>query len=147
MRNMIRILAVLAVLACIPTVGSAQMKKLDSYQRTVSKQLRAIEQEVELTDMTHEVWMGELGDDATASVTVSLDAGEDYVIVGVCDEDCNDLDLTLYSGATKVAEDVAEDDAPVLTVSPSSDRTYRISVSMASCSSSPCRYGIAIYAH
>ena len=144
---MYRVLALLAVLACVPSLGSAQMKKLDSYQRTVSKQLRAVEQGAKLTDMTHEVWLSELPNNATANVTVSLDAGTSYMIVGVCDEDCSDLDLTLFSGSTKVDEDVLDDDAPIVEVTPSSTATYRIAVAMASCSSSPCRFGIAIYAH
>jgi hypothetical protein len=143
---MYRTLALLAVLACIPSLGSAQMRKLDTYQRTVSKQLRAVEQSSKLTDMTHEVWLSELNDDATASVTVPLDAGTSYKIIGVCDEDCSDLDLTLFSGSTKLEEDVLDDDVPILSVKPTASGNFRISVVMAACSSSPCRYGIAIYA-
>ena len=143
---MYRTLALLAVLACIPSLGAAQMRKLDSYQRTVSKQFRAVEQSSKLTDMTHEVWLSSLNDDATESVSVPLDAGTSYKIVGVCDEDCSDLDLTLFAGSTKLDEDVLDDDVPILDAKPSSSGTYRISVTMAACKSSPCRYGIAIYA-
>jgi hypothetical protein len=142
---MIRILAVLAVLACVPSLAAAQIKQLDRYQRTVYAQFRGLAQQSSLGDMTHEIYMGELADDATASLSVTLDAGTDYMIVGVCDEDCTDLDLTLFSGSRELDTDVEDDDTPIVSVTPTSTGTFRVSVSMAACSSSPCRFGVAVY--
>ena len=142
---MIRLLAVLAVLACVPSFADAQIKQLDRYQRTVYSQFRALAQQDQLGDMTHEIYMGELADDGTASLTVSLEAGTDYMIIGVCDEDCTDLDLTLCSGSRELDTDVEDDDTPIVSVTPTSTATFRVSVSMAACSSSPCRYGVAVY--
>lgn len=142
---MLRALTLLVVLVCAPAVASAQVRKLDQFEQTVYRQLRAYESALDAAELTHEVWLGSLRDDARESVTVELEGGVDYIILAVCDEDCDDVDLRLYEGTNLVDEDVAGDDYPVVGVTPSSTRTYRLEPMMASCSVSPCRYGVAIY--
>ena len=142
---MIRALAALALLAVLPATASAQIRKLDEYQRVVYAQFRALGEETDLGEMTHEIYMGSLDEDAKMSLTVPLDAGTEYFIVGACDGDCTDLDLTLFSGTRELDEDIEDDDTPIVQVTPTSDATFRIEVSMAACSSDPCRFGIAIF--
>lgn len=142
---MLRTIVLLAALACVPATAAAQIVTLDPAQRTIHRELRRYEDRFELTDMTHEVWTAELPDDETTSLMVPLEPGEEYVIMAVCDEGCDDIDLRLFSGSTLVDEDIEDDDYPVVQVSPGSARTYRIEVVMASCDASPCRYGLAIY--
>ena len=143
---MIRVLALLAVLACVPSVASAQISKLEPFLRTVHKELNRYEDQFDLRDMTHEIWTGQLREEEKVSLTVPLEPGEDYVIMAVCDEDCDDIDLRLFSGTTLVDEDVEVDDYPVVQVKPTAARSYRLEVVMESCDTSPCRYGVAIYA-
>ena len=142
---MLRAVALLALLASVPTALSAQIEVLDPFQRTVYQQLRHYEEEFEVQEMTHAVYLSQLNNESTETVTVDLEAGVNYLILGVCDEDCSDLDLELFQGTTLVDEDMASDDYPVVTVDPTASRTYRLRVTMAACSETPCRYGIAVY--
>jgi len=96
--------------------------------------------------LTHEPYIGSLGENATRNQTLQLSAGTAYQIVGVCDNDCSDFDLRLFdSRGRMVAEDVLDDDTPVLSVTPQSGGTYTVRAIMTACSSAPCRYGIGVY--
>jgi hypothetical protein len=78
--------------------------------------------------------------------TVTLQGGRSYKLVGVCDNDCSDLDITLYdSDGDVVDRDVLDDDKPVVSVSGKSGGRYRMNVSMASCSAAICYYSVAVY--
>jgi hypothetical protein len=78
--------------------------------------------------------------------TVTLQGGRSYKLVGVCDNDCTDLDITLYdSDGDVVDRDLLDDDKPVVSVSGKSGGRYRMNVSMASCSTGTCFYSVAVY--
>ena len=90
--------------------------------------------------------IGKLDEDETDSWTFWLDGGNDYTIIGVCDEDCGDIDLTLLNDDDDVIdEDVLEDNYPIVSVSPRRDAAYTIDVDMYECDVEPCYFGIAIF--
>ena len=77
---------------------------------------------------------------------VYLTAGSSYRIIGVCDNDCSDVDLALEDSDRNVlVSDVLEDDLPILNFTPSTSATYWIRPTMAVCSVDPCGYGIAVF--
>jgi hypothetical protein len=77
---------------------------------------------------------------------VTLQGGRSYKLIGVCDNDCTDLDITLYdSDGDVVDRDLLDDDKPVVSVSGKSGGRYRMNVSMAKCSTSSCYYSVAVY--
>ncbi len=77
---------------------------------------------------------------------VTLQGGRSYKLIGVCDNDCSDLDITLYdSDGDVVDRDLLDDDKPVVSVSGKSGGRYRMNVSMASCSTGVCYYSVAVY--
>lgn len=90
---------------------------------------------------------GSLRDSGSETTVAHLRAGRQYIIVGVCDEDCSDLDIVLYpaTGNTALARDLLTDDAPIVQHQPSSTGDYRIYVSMADCDVEPCGYAVRIY--
>ncbi|HMA38582.1 MAG TPA: hypothetical protein VKP10_00805 [Gemmatimonadales bacterium] len=95
---------------------------------------------------THDTQIGSLADDDNDSFTLTLHAGTAYALVGVCDNDCKDLDLVLYDAdGNQVDSDVQADDVPILQVTPSETMRYRVKVIMATCSANPCWYGIGAY--
>jgi hypothetical protein len=97
-------------------------------------------------DQTHETQIGSLGNTENDSFTLTLHAGTQYALVGVCDNDCNDLDLVLYDAdGNEVDSDVQTDDYPLVQVTPSETMRYRVKVVMASCKANPCWYGIGVY--
>lgn len=77
---------------------------------------------------------------------LSMQQGRRYAIVGVCDQDCTDLDLILYDeNGNKIDDDVADDDAPVVAVSPRWSGRFRVRVRMQTCSVNPCAFGLVVF--
>jgi len=84
--------------------------------------------------------------DNSTEVRVQVEAGKGYVIMGVCDENCSDLDLlVLKADGTTVGQDVEEDDTPMVTYVATENTTLLIRVSMAACSAGTCWAGAALY--
>ena len=97
--------------------------------------------------LTHQIYTGDLKDEQSENVVFELDPGSTYVVVGVCDNDCKDLDLKLVNAAGKeIDTDVEEDDAPVVAVTPAKAERYTVRAIMADCGASPCRYGLGVFA-
>jgi len=95
---------------------------------------------------THTPYIGSLREGATYNHTLQLNGGTAYSLIGVCDNDCSDLDLRLYdANGREVASDVLTDDTPVVNVTPRRTGTYTVRAIMTTCSSEPCRYGIGVY--
>jgi hypothetical protein len=95
---------------------------------------------------THETQIGSLRDGENESFTLTLHAGTQYALIGVCDNDCNDVDLVLYDAdGNEVDSDVQADDYPLVQVTPSETMRYSVKVIMASCKTNPCWYGIGVY--
>ena len=82
---------------------------------------------------------------SSSDVSVSLAPGSEYVILGVCDNDCLDLDLTLMKGGIELDKDTTTDDWPLLKVSPTSSGSYSVRVSMYNCSTSTCGYQLSVW--
>ena len=71
---------------------------------------------------------------------------DDYMILAACDEDCSDVDITVYDeDGDTVASDVSTDDVPVVRLSPKRDGQYRIEIKMYECSSEPCYWGFGVF--
>lgn len=96
--------------------------------------------------MTHRIYTGSLNEGANEFVSLDLEIGTQYQIMGACDTDCSDLDFTLYDGrGNQIDQDIELDDVPIVQVTPSRSGTFRVKVTMAKCSAEPCRYGIGVF--
>ena len=139
----------LAACAGIALLGSTmaavpQDEWLQQVRRQIQRSGAALENQG--FSLTHQIYTGSLDDDAETMVSLSLDIGTSYAIMGACDNDCTDVDLTLYDPrGNQVDIDIEADDYPVVTVEPSRTGTYRVKVTMATCNAEPCRYGIGVF--
>lgn len=127
-----------------PTTGHAQSR----WERQVRDQIKRAGRILEDRgyEMSHDIYTGSLSDDENESLTLNLRRGNQYAIVGVCDEDCSDIDLRLFDeDGDEVDSDVETDDNPVVQVSPRDSGKYRIKVIMADCRTSPCFYGVGVF--
>ena len=89
---------------------------------------------------------GSLANGASTSVILTLVPGREYVIVGACDNDCDDLDLRLYDADDReIAEDIELDATPRVTLPPNPGSSYRVQVMMVGCSSEPCFWGLGVF--
>ena len=88
---------------------------------------------------------GELKQGERTELAVKLTGGKAYQLVGACDGDCKDMDIQIVDlNGREVDRDEQEDDFPIVHVPQSGNYTVR--VIMASCSASPCAYGVRAYA-
>lgn len=121
---------------------------VDAFERQVRGQLDDAARRLgkDGFELTHQVFTGELREDEREDVTVELDRGRTYVIVGVCDNDCKDVDIELRNrGGRVIDRDVELDDYPTVAVTPDRDERYTVRSIMAACSKAPCRYGFGVF--
>ena len=121
----------------------------DEFDKQIRTQLEETARELRKQGfrLTHQIFTGSLRNKEREDVLFQLDRGASYVVVGVCDNDCRDLDLGLYNAAGKeVDTDVTGDDTPVVAVSPTRSEQYTVRVLMADCGNAPCRYGLGVFA-
>lgn len=79
-------------------------------------------------------------------VTVPIVAGVPFRLVGMCDDDCTDLDLTLFGADGEQLEtDIALDATPTFEVEVSTSGTYNLRVDMVTCSIEPCIWSVMAY--
>jgi hypothetical protein len=141
--------AVVAALAASLVGLAAPLGAQNQYQQQIRAQLMRHSENARQHGYAadREPIYGQLNDDAAESLRIPLTGGVRYAIIGVCDEDCSDIDLRLWApDGTKISEDIAVDDYPTLEFVAPASGTYRLSVEMANCSQNPCYWGVQVYA-
>jgi hypothetical protein len=79
------------------------------------------------------------------TVTFNLSAGGTYVLIGVCDENCSDLDMIVRDAAgNEVGRDEEMDDAPMVVVQGARGGRYSVDVGMVTCQGN-CNWGVRAY--
>jgi len=84
------------------------------------------------------------GKDRAKGYDFKLNKGEDYLIVGVCDSDCRDMDLELYNGNVLLDFDREPGSTPYLEFVPQQTGYYSLGVTIPSCTTGQCTFGIGI---
>lgn len=82
------------------------------------------------------------GDSKTYNIT--LRSGRSYKVVGVCDNDCSDLDLAIYYNGNLIKKDQQTDSVPIVEVTPIWTGQFELKVTMYACSNDPCFYGVSV---
>jgi hypothetical protein len=147
MRNAILISMALGCVATFggPTGASAQedlQAKLREYL------VRASQPIVDVGfQPTGRVLEGTLATGANEGLSIELEAGRDYALVGACDGDCSDMDLEVYDQAgNEIDSDLEYDDVPVVRVTADRSGAYRLVVGMVTCSNEPCYWAVREHA-
>ena len=90
-------------------------------------------------DTDGELLSGTVGSGASDINTVNLEAGVEYAIIAVCDEECTDIDLRISDRAdATLAEDVNPDDNPIIEFTAPSSGAYQLDMIMFSCGADSC---------
>jgi len=96
--------------------------------------------------LTHNPLVDDLNNNQSQTFNVNLRSGISYAFVGVCDEDCQDIDLRVYDeNGSLVDSDTGADDYPLVTVSPRWSGQFQVKVTMANCTASTCYYGMGVF--
>lgn len=136
---------VVAALGCA-AVSEAQAQ--NSFQQQVRNQLNRAAQSLVQRGYhaDREPITGSLNDDARENYMIQLQGGVAYALVGVCDNDCTDVDLRIWDGnGNKLDEDILTDDTPVLEFTATTTGQYRVSVEMPTCNTNPCYWGFMVF--
>jgi hypothetical protein len=89
---------------------------------------------------------GQLGQGQYQNIPLTLTSAGDFRIVGVCDDDCGDLDLGLYDqSANLVSQDNQPDATPIISVQLQAPQQFTLQVVMHACRNSPCLFALALY--
>jgi hypothetical protein len=89
---------------------------------------------------------GAVADDGIDTRAVTLEAGVQYAILAVCDEECLDIDLQIADASdSTLAEDVRPDDTPVLEFTAPVSGQYDVDLIMFTCRVNSCVWGGQIF--
>jgi hypothetical protein len=127
---------------------SLQIAQTDSATNQVLSQLRRVRNGMVSQGFrgTHEPFIGNLGRGGDENITLNLRQGTTYLIAGVCDNDCGDLDLELYDGnGNRLAVDRKADSIPIVSVTPRWNARFTVKAIMPRCANEPCRFGIETF--
>lgn len=96
--------------------------------------------------LTHNPLVDDLRNNQSETLNINLRSGTSYAFVGVCDEDCRDIDLQVYDeNGNLVDSDTDTDDYPMVRVNPRWSGRFRVKVTMANCTASTCYYGVGVF--
>ena len=144
-----KVLATLAAISATCFVAPTAVRADNSrYVGDIRSQLVRVAKAAGFHDLTstHEPVIDKLAHRRSDTIRINLRAGKSYAIVGVCDRDCQDLDIVLYDSAgNRIASDFKNDDTPTIIVNPNRSGAYRIRVNMANCNNNPCYYGVGAF--
>ena len=88
---------------------------------------------------------GSMGEGAAKTYDVSVGKGT-YAFIGVCDENCADLDITVKNSSGRViVKDTLEDDFPVAEFNFSAPTKVKVEVKMESCDAAKCNYAFGAF--
>ncbi len=127
--------------------GAAQTPQVD-YRAQILERLAQVEQAVAAQGYQRigEPTVGQLRQGQTFNVPATLEAGGAYQIIGVCDNDCGDLDLVLFDQSSNlISEDQLVDAMPVVTVTPQWTGPFTVQARMHQCTVEPCYYALVLY--
>ncbi len=152
-RTVVAGLGLLFLLPLAPaTLGAqAEMAELDLWDRQAQLQLFAYRLQLDLDELSHEIGTGSLDEGDSEVLTFTAVGPGWFTVLGVCDNDCTDVDLTLYDmDGNELDTDVEIDDFPVVEtprLASGLRQRFQVRISMFECSVSPCRYAVAVFAN
>lgn len=89
---------------------------------------------------------GQLGESQSVQATWKLERGRHYYVIGICDDDCEDLDLAIRDeDGRKVAADSDNDDVPIVTFRAPYSGKYTVQLDMEACHATRCLYRAMLY--
>lgn len=136
-----------ALVLCPPRCGYSQNAQ-DRWEQNVNDQLQIASAALRADGFvrTTTTYQDSIDQGSQQYMDVTLNAGVSYKFLGVCDQDCSDIDLTLRDGnGYLIDQDVDSDATPIVSVTPKFRGPFRLWIKMVSCSQEPCRWGVGIY--
>jgi hypothetical protein len=143
----------LALVGCAASppnsMGSGGSSGYNRYEQQIMMQLENHENTLRRRGFTmDDYFIGTLAQGERYELNASVSRGDEIVITGACDQDCNDLDLIIYDDrGRELDRDVLVDDLPVLNFRAPYSGDYTIEAVMYHCSVNPCYFGVSLNTH
>lgn len=97
-------------------------------------------------DLDRAPYIGTLDDNTYRDLTVTLHKGVSYVLIGVCDDDCRNLNMKLYDeDGDYIGGDTAPNPVADLEITPRHTQDFTLRMIMRRCTADPCYYGLGVY--
>lgn len=141
--------AIAAACALVLTCGPAAAQVPDPHARELARKLAQADATMSEQGYSRAAgpFAGGLGVRETRRFSVTLRAGQEYSVVGVCDARCDDLGLALSNSRnTLVAQVPRRDGDPIIHVRPVATGAHSIEVIMRECTAAPCFFAFNVYA-
>ena len=136
-----------------PSISSSgqapRPEEISRYEDQVKTQMEAIRLLAGLGDyeQVYDPYINIINAGMVENIDIPLDASVSYSIIGVCDEDCTDLDFVLYDdNGNEISTDREVDDFPLVEVTPQWSATFNLQVDMYQCNNQPCYFGVGVFA-
>ena len=95
---------------------------------------------------SHNIFIDALNNNTYEDVRYELQAGEKYLFLGVCDNDCSGLQLRLYDrNGNLIDQDTTRGGYPVLAAEIYRTGPFYLRVTMKGCHTNPCVAGVQAY--
>jgi hypothetical protein len=131
---------------------SSNLAFADKFERQVGQQLLNAAKtfdEMNNYKQTHDPHVGKIYTRRNTKpkiLTLILEPGMSYAILGVCDDDCRNIDLDLYNESGRLIDsDHQFDDKPLVKVSPNRTAVFQLKITIPSCATHRCTYGIGVF--
>lgn len=131
----------------LPQTLRHELADMGEYQRQATVRLLAfgIVLKDEGWHVTDHQRTGTLGADDVSALEVDLSPGN-YMAIGVCDDDCTDLDVYAFGpGDAELGRDTELDAEAVVTFTVSDAGKHVIGASMESCNAAICTYRLQLF--
>lgn len=122
---------------------------MPEWQRVLLAEVEAVEKAAleAGSEATHEIWYETLDHNDTDTISLEFDqAGDNILVIGVCDSDCSDLDISVQDTDGKsLAADTFQDDRPLVRFRVPESLEVEVTVHMAACAAAPCGYAVQTF--
>lgn len=129
--------------ALLLVMGAAYAQETTSDH--VSHAVKALAQKNET--LVGSVETAEIGEDEISEFVFPIDPGKTYYILGVCDDDCSDIDLEAFNAAgASVGEDASPTELPQIHIpAGKSGAEIHVIVTMVTCNAEICVTGVGLF--
>lgn len=134
---------------CLMAGAPAQAQVPDPFARELAQKLAFAEAALAEQDYMRAAgpFAGGLAQNASRQITLTLRAGQDYRIVGVCEQTCGAPSLRLIDpNQRQIARGMPESGASVMHVRVAFMGAYNVDVQLPRCAAAQCWYAVNVYA-
>jgi hypothetical protein len=140
-----------AIAVCLlvwPLAMQAQRRSMTGWEALVRIKLAGAALLLTIVDahLTYDPYVGTLDESTYEDLIVPLHRGVKYMLLGVCDDDCGNLNMKMYDeDGVFVGQNTGRTDTPDLEIIPQQTQRFTIRMTMKRCDEDPCYYGLGVY--